>query len=460
LEINKNKKLHFTGIGGIGMCGLAEYFLRQGYKVSGSDITASFITKRLEELGAEIFIGHSENNINSEVGFIIYTSAVKKDNPEIKKAEELCIKFLKRAEVLGEVVNDKFLIAVAGTHGKTSTTAMIGKLLLDAGLDPTIFVGGNVSVLGGAASRIGNSGFAVVEADEYDRSFLTLKPDIAVILNIDADHLDIYKDLDDIKNTFKEFCELSKDNASVVYCGDDNNVRSFINNIKRNKISYGFANNNSLSIENIFSNGKLSFDIKNSENTYKDISLSVIGRHNILNASACFAVSKLLNIDFDIFKKSISSFTTVDRRLQLKYDKEITVFDDYAHHPVELEFSLNALKEAYKGRKIIAVFQPHLFSRTRDFYNEFAEKLSIADEVVLLDIYPAREKPIENVTSELIYNELFNSGTDTKYYSDKKEVLNHLNENTEDNSVVVFIGAGDITLLCDEFIKNLTSIKN
>lgn len=460
MEINKNKKLHFIGIGGIGMAGLAEYYLRKGYKVSGSDITASEITGRLKKLGAKVNIGHSEKNVDSKTGFIVYTSAVNKDNPEIQKAEKLGIKFLKRAEVLGNVVNDKFLIAVAGTHGKTTTTAMIGKLLLDARLDPTIFVGGNVSLLNGAASRIGNSVYAVVEADEYDRSFLTLKPDVVIITNIDEDHLDIYKDLDDIKNTFRKFCEQSKENAVIIYCGDDDNVNSFIGSINRDKISYGFKNSNMLAINNISSNGKLNFGIKNSDNIYNKISLNVIGRHNILNAAACFAVSKILKINYEIYKSSISSFTTVDRRLQLKYDKEIKVYDDYAHHPVEIGFSLSALKDFHEGKKIIAVFQPHLFTRTRDFFKEFAEKLSLANEVVLLDIYPAREKPIENVTSELIFNELLKSHTPAKYFSSKKAALKYLKKNSGENNITVFIGAGDITLLCDEFIKNLTIKKN
>jgi UDP-N-acetylmuramate--alanine ligase len=459
LEINKNKKLHFIGIGGIGMSGLAEYYLLRGYKVSGSDITASNITERLKALGAEIFIGHSASNINNKIGFIVYTSAVKKENPDLRKAEELGITFLKRAAVLGEVVNDKFLIAVAGTHGKTSTTAMIGKLLLDAGLDPTIFVGGNVSMLNGASSRIGKSEYAVVEADEYDRSFLTLKPDIVVITNIDEDHLDIYKDLNDIKITFKKFCEQSKANASIIYCGDDNNVNSFIEEIDRNKISYGFSEFGTLKIFDITLNGKLTFDIKNSKNIYSNICLSVIGKHNILNATASFAVSKLLKIDLEVFKNSIYTYRTVDRRLQLKYDKGIKIYDDYAHHPVELEFSLAAIRDTHKERKIIAVFQPHLFSRTRDFYKEFAEKLRTADEVILLDIYPAREKPIENVSSELIYNELSHSNTPVKYFSDKNEILKYLKQNSGDNEVIIFIGAGDVTLLCDEFITILTTIK-
>jgi UDP-N-acetylmuramate--alanine ligase len=460
LNIDKNKKLHFIGIGGIGMCGLAEYFLLKGYKVSGSDISDSYIINRLRELGADIHIGHSSDNIDNETGFIVYTAAVKKDNPEIKKAEELGIKFLKRAEVLGEVVNDKFLIAVAGTHGKTTTTAMIGKMLMDSGFDPTIFVGGNVSVLNGAASRIGASDFAVVEADEYDRSFLTLKADIIVITNIDEDHLDIYKDLDDIKNTFRKFCEQSKENSNIIYYGDDKNISSFIHGVNRNKLSYGFNPDNSLNVENIHRNGKLMFDISNSQNNYEDISLNVIGTHNILNSTACFAVAKLFKIDFSNYKKSIESFNTVDRRLQLKYKNSVIVYDDYAHHPVEIEFSLNALKDTYTGKKITAVFQPHLYSRTRDFYKDFAEKLKIADEIVLLDIYPAREKPIENITSGLIYDELVKNNSAVKYFHDKKDVINHLSGSKSKGSVIVFIGAGDITLICDEFVKQTEVKKN
>jgi UDP-N-acetylmuramate--alanine ligase len=453
--LNGKKNIYFIGIGGIGMSGLAEYFLRNGYSVSGSDMAESHITKRLTELGAKIHIGHSAGNITNEIDTVVYTSAVKKgNNPELERANELGIKTIRRAEMLGEIVNNKYLIAVSGTHGKTTTTAMIGKLLVDAGLDPLIFVGGNVQLFDGGASRFGNGKYAVVEADEYDRSFLALRPDITIITNIDEDHLDIYKDLDDIKDTFRLFCDRSKYGAYIIYCGDDNNIKSFINTINREKLSYGFDNKNYLKItEYKVKPDSLQFDILNSHSKYDDVVLNMVGRHNALNSTACFAVSKVLDISFDKYRSSISGFRTVDRRLQLKYDENgIKVYDDYAHHPVEISSSLNGLKEMSSGR-LITVFQPHLFSRTLDFYKEFANELSIADEIILMDIYPARELPIEGVTSQMILNEL--NSKKAVLITDKNEIINTLLKSIKTGDIVVFQGAGDVTNLCSEFVQRL-----
>lgn len=454
-------KIFFIGIGGIGMSGLAEYFLRNGYDVAGSDMTETHITERLVSLGAKISIGHSANNITPDIGTVVYTSAVKPDNPEMLRTEELGLKKIRRAEMLGEIVNDKYLIAVSGTHGKTTTTAMIGKLLVDAGLDPLIFVGGNVQLFDGGASRFGSGKYAVVEADEYDRSFLALRPNVAVITNIDADHLDIYKDLDDIKETFRQFCDRSKYGAYMIFCGDDENIKSFMNTINREKISYGYDDKNYLKIRDYKAeNNRLNFSILNSHVSYDGVEINMAGKHNALNSTACFAVSKVLEIPFEKYKESISSFRTVDRRLQLKYDANgIKVYDDYSHHPVEVTASLKGLKEMNSGR-LITVFQPHLFSRTKDFYAEFAKALSLSDEVILLDIYPAREKPIEGITSELILNEALKLNSNMKLIHERSDVLAWLKNNIKQNDVIVFQGAGDVTNLCTEFVSLMEHNKN
>lgn len=440
------------------MSGLAEYYLRNGYEVSGSDMTETHITSRLIGLGAKIYYGHNAVNITDGIDTIVYTSAVKKDNPEMIKAEELGLRRVRRAEMLGEIVNDKYLIAVSGTHGKTTTTAMIGKLLVDAGLDPLIFVGGNVQLFDGGASRFGSGKYAVVEADEYDRSFLALRPDIAIVTNIDADHLDIYKDLEDIKDTFRQFCDRSKYGAYMIYCGDDENIKSFMNSINREKISYGYDDKNYLKIRDYKAeNNVLNFNILNSTVSYDDVKLNMIGSHNALNSTACFAVSKVLEIPFDTFKTSIKDFRTVDRRLQLKYDSNgIMVYDDYSHHPVEVSASLKGLKEMNPGR-LITVFQPHLFTRTRDFYMEFAESLAISDEVILMDIYPAREKPIEGITSELILNEALKRNSNMKLIKDRNDILSWLLNDIKPGDKIVFQGAGDVTNLCSEFVNVLLS---
>lgn len=455
------ENIYFIGIGGIGMSGLAEYYLLNGCNVSGSDMTETHITQRLASLGAKIFYSHSANNISVDLNTVVYTSAVKNDNPEMIRAEELGIRRIRRAEMLGEIVNDKYLIAVSGTHGKTTTTAMIGKLLVDAGLDPLIFVGGNVQLFDGGASRFGEGKYAVVEADEYDRSFLALRPNIAIVTNIDADHLDIYKDLDDIKETFRQFCDRSKYGAYMIYCGDDENIKSFMNTINREKVSYGYDEKNYLKIIDYKAeNNILNFSILNSHSSYDHVMLNMVGSHNALNSTACFAVSKVLEIPFEKYKESISTFRTVDRRLQLKYDKNgIKVYDDYSHHPVEVTASLNGLKEMNSGR-LITVFQPHLFSRTSDFYREFADALSISDEVILMDIYPAREMPIEGITSELILNVALNNNVNMKLIHEKNDVLAWLKNDMKQGDVIVFQGAGDVTNLCNEFVNELKNINN
>jgi UDP-N-acetylmuramate--alanine ligase len=359
--------------------------------------------------------------------------------------------------MLGEVVNDRFLIAVAGTHGKTTTTAMIGKLLEDAGLDPLVFVGGNTPLFHGSTYRPGKGKYAVVEADEYDRSFLTLKPDIAIITNIDEDHLDIYKDLSEIKQTFLKFCSLVKDNGKIIYYGDDTNINDFIGNSDFKKMSYGFGEQNYLKIKKFsVENGKISYSVMNSVASFDNIILNMVGRHNVLNSAACFAVSKSLGIKFEVFKNSIGDFKTVDRRLQLRYNQnDITVYDDYAHHPKEIASSLSGLKEFYGSRRLVTVFQPHLFSRTRDLYMDFAKELTIADEVVLLEIYPAREMPIEGVTSSLIFDELKKNKIRAIYIKDKEKVTEHLMSITGNGDIIVFQGAGDITNICTNFINSL-----
>jgi UDP-N-acetylmuramate--alanine ligase len=453
----KYNKIHFIGIGGIGVSGLAEYFLLSGCQVSGSDMTETHITERLRTLGAKITIGHDAANLDADTEVVVYSSAVKESNPEMAQAHSLGITTVRRAEMLGEIVNDKFLIAVAGTHGKTTTTAMIGKLLIDAGLDPLIFVGGNVKLFEGGASRIGKGNYAVVEADEYDRSFLTLKPDIAVITNVDEDHLDIYHDLEDIKIAFKQFCSNAKSSSKLVYCGDDVNIISFIDELDMAELSYGFHFNNTFRISEYgVKENDVVFSIAQNGNTYDDISLNMAGRHNVLNATAGFAVSHALEIPFDVFKKSIGEFRTVARRLELKYSgHRIKVYDDYAHHPKEIEQSLKGLKELSATSRLIAVFQPHLFSRTRDFYKDFAAKLTIADKIILMDVYPAREKPIEGITSGLIFDELKRINSAVSYLKSREDIEANLLGDLKDDDTIVFQGAGDITGLCDDFVNQL-----
>jgi UDP-N-acetylmuramate--alanine ligase len=448
------KKVFLIGIGGIGMSGIAEFLARQGYDVSGSDITLTSITKRLESFGVKIFEGHSENNLSDDVDLVIYTSAVKEDNEELIKAKRLNIKLIKRAEMLGHIVNDLFLISVSGSHGKTTTSAMISKVLIDNNYDPTVFVGGSFDFFEGGSSRIGKSKYAVVEADEYDKSFLTLSSNVIVVTSIEKDHTDIYEDVEDLKNNFKKFCDKRKARSKIIGYGDDKNVVEVLSSYtKSEKIFYGTGEGNNVRAENInYIKQGVHFKTEG-----VDIEMIIPGEHNVLNALAAMIACKEVGINVDSFKESIKKFPGVQRRLQLKFDGKIKIYDDYAHHPTEVEASLKAIRKTNPER-IITVFQPHLYSRTNDFYREFAESLIDTDILILAKIYPAREKEIKGVSSELIYKEYKKISSKSVFYIDEFEkIKDKLNSIIEEGDVIIFQGAGDVTNLCDGYVKHFTN---
>jgi len=446
---NGVKKVYLIGIGGIGVSGIAEFLIKKNYEVSGSDITLSLITKRLENMGVKIFEGHKESNLPDDTELVIYTAAVKDDNEELKKAKRLNMKLVKRAEALGDIVNDKFVIAVSGTHGKTTTTAIISKVLIDNKHDPTVFVGGKTDFLNGSSSRIGKGEVAVVEADEYDRSFHQLKANIIIITNIEADHLDIYKDLNAIKESFTKFIENAKKGVKIIACGDDENIREVLKDFD-NKTYYGFGKNNDHIIKEVrYEKRKVSYTIDG-----ENIRIKVIGNHNILNTSAAYIAAKELKIITDNFNESLKTFYGVNRRLELKFENGIKVYDDYAHHPTEVRATLEGIKKSHQGR-IITIFQPHLYTRTRDFYEEFGKSFEETDILFLMKIYPAREEAIEGVTSELILEEYLKSGKKGRYIESRNELLAELENIMEDGDVIIFQGAGDVTILCNEFVKKI-----
>lgn len=453
-------KIHFIGIGGIGMNGLAEYLLRQGYSVTGSDLNKTELTERLEKLGIRVFYTHNGINILPDTELVVYSSAVKCDNPEYIEALNRKIETIKRSVMLGRIVNDSYLVSVSGTHGKTSTSAMIAYLLIECGLDPDAFVGGSLEFLSCGTSRYGSGKIAVVEADEYDRSFLTLKSDVAVINNIDADHLDIYSDLNGIKESFGMFIDNCKENSVLIANGDDKNVRDVASGTEKKIKYFGAGSGNNYRIKNIeYFNGsdcKIKFDIETDDKRIDDICLKVPGFHNAMNAAAAYIVCDLLKIPGNKYKEVIKNYTGVKRRLELKYRGIINVYDDYAHHPAEIKSSFYAVKNISGGR-IITVFQPHLYSRTKDFYLEFADSLKMNDIIILTDIYPAREKPVEGVTSRLIYDELKNISGNKIYIIKKENINDFLINNIIENDTVIFQGAGDITDICEEFTVLLKS---
>jgi UDP-N-acetylmuramate--alanine ligase len=448
------RKVHLIGIGGIGMSGIAEYLARKGFDVRGSDIIISPITRRLSKFGVQVFEGHSENNVNDDTELVIYTSAVKEDNPEYLKAKRLGKKIIKRAKALGNIVNDKFVIAVSGTHGKTTTTAMIAKVLIENRNDPTVFVGGNIDFLDGGSSRIGKSNIAIVEADEYDKSFLQISSDIIVITNIESDHLDIFKDIEDIKNNFRKFVDNSKKDSKIIACGDDENVTDVLKDF-RNKTLYGFKKSNDMIITEA-GYGKNSASYRMDGDFMR---IKVLGEHNILNSAAAYLVGKEFNVTDEAFNETMKTFHGVKRRLDLKFDNGIKIYDDYAHHPTEVKVTLNAIRKTNPGR-IITVFQPHLYSRTRDFYKEFGEAFSGTDILLLAKIYPAREKEIPGVSSNLILTEYNKLNKEGKYIEDNEKILDELDSITREGDVIIFQGAGDINNLSSRYVKILKTKSN
>lgn len=449
------KKVHFVGIGGIGMSGLAEILLNQGFEISGSDRSLSEITKRLSDLGVKIYEGHSPENIK-DIDVLVYSSAVTLDNPEVKVALEKKIPVIKRAEMLAEVMRLKYGIGIAGTHGKTTTTSMVGLVLTEGGIDPTIIVGGKLSSLGGTNARLGDGEFIVVEADEFDRTFLKLTPTIAAITTLEREHLDTYKDLDDIKSAFIEFANKVPFYGFVVICLDEEALQDILPNINKKIFTYGLTSQADVRAINIEQDGFLNkYEVVYKGENLGKIKLKIPGIHNIKNSLVAIIIGNELGIPFNKIKNALESFTGVYRRFEVKYNKEIMVVDDYAHHPTETTATLAGIRAGWQ-RRLIAVFQPHLYSRTRDFYNEFARSFLNSDIFICTDIYPAREEPIEGITGELIANAAKKFGHKNVFYvQDKNDIPDLLKEIKQDGDIIITMGAGDIWKYGEKFIEML-----
>ncbi len=451
------KKVHFVGIGGIGMSAIAEILVNQGFEVTGSDKSLSEVTDRLEQIGIKVYEGHSSDNL-SDADVLVYSSAVTLDNPEIKAAIERKIPIIKRSEMLAETMRMKYGIGIAGTHGKTTTTSMVGLTLTEGGIDPTIIVGGKLSGLGGTNARLGNGEFIVVEADEFDRTFLKLTPTIAAITTLESEHLDTYKDLDDIKSAFIEFANKVPFYGFVTLCFDEPALQDIIPYINKKIITYGLTAQADVRAVDIITEGfKTNYKIKYFEQELGEITLKIPGKHNVLNSLVAVIIGKELGVDFSVIKKALESFTGVYRRFEVKYDKEIMVVDDYAHHPTETSATLKGIRDAWK-RRLVAVFQPHLYSRTRDFYQEFGRSFLNTDVFVCTDVYPARELPIEGITGELIAETTKKFGHRNVYYvKDKKNIPSLLNDIKKDGDIIITMGAGDIWKYGEEFISMLSN---
>lgn len=447
------KKIHFVGIGGIGMSGIAEILLREGFLVTGSDLSYSQNTKAVENAGATIYIGHSADNVK-DAEVVVYSSAVDiNTNPETLYAKEKGIPLIRRAEMLAEVSRLKYCLAVSGTHGKTTTTSMIGLITINANLDPTVIVGGRLRDFGGTNARLGGGDWTIVEADEYDRSFLQLLPTISIINNIEPDHLDIYKDFDDILDTFTEFANKVPFYGFVSLGLDDYGAKKILRKINKKIVTFGLNKNADYRADNIVQTDKnLSADIYEYGNFLGNLKIYVPGIHNLRNSLAAISVARKMGIDKDIIFKSLEDFKGVYRRFDIKGEyNNVLVIDDYAHHPTEIKATLSAAAN-YK-RRIVAAFQPHTFTRTKALYQEFAKSFDDADVVIITDIYPAREKPIEGVTGRLIADELIALGHKNVLYIPKIDDLKQEIKNIlKYGDIFISIGAGNICDVADFLI--------
>lgn len=451
------KKLHFVGIGGIGMSGIAEILLDQGFQVTGSDRTVSENTERLESLGAKILVGHDARNVAQDVDVLVYSSAVSLDNPEVLEAQKRKIPVIRRAEMLAEVMRLKYGIGIAGTHGKTTTTSMVSLVLLEGGIDPTVIVGGRLRGLAGSNARLGRGDFIVVEADEFDRSFLSITPTIAVLTSLETDHLDCYRDLEDIKSAFVQFASKVPFYGFVVLCLDEPSLQDIMPKIKKKIITYGLNGQADLqAVDIVHKHNTSRFLVVHGGKDLGTVELQIPGKHNVQNALAAVAVGLELNVPFEKVKSGIEKFTGVFRRWEVKAEVGgITVVDDYAHHPTEIKATLAGAKSGWR-RRIVCAFQPHLYSRTRDFYEDFGRAFFNADVLIITDVYPAREEPIQGVTGELIANAAKEFGhKHVHYVPDKKSVPDFLLQIKQRGDIVITMGAGDIWRFGEEFVRKL-----
>jgi UDP-N-acetylmuramate--alanine ligase len=446
------KNIHFVGIGGIGMSAIAEILINQGFTVSGSDLTQSENTDYLETKGAKVFFGHDESNI-AEAEVVVYSSAVKPDdNPETRAAVKRNIPLIRRAEMLAEVSRLNYCLGLSGTHGKTTATSICGLIMIKAGLDPTVIVGGRLRGLGGTNARLGNGDWTVVEADEFDRSFLKLSPSIAVINNVEEEHLDVYKDYEDLLETFTEFANKVPFYGFVAVGLDDAGVKDILKGIKKKVVSFGISRHSDYRADDIVYNENASeFTLIERDKVLGKITVNIPGLHNIKNALAAIAVTRELGVEFDVIKEAIGEFTGVYRRFEFKGEHEgAMIVDDYAHHPTEIRATLEACRKGWKKR-VVAVFQPHTYTRTQNFHTEFGRSFDDADVLIVTDVYPAREEPIEGVDGKLVAEAAIASGHKNVIYVPKFDSLYaEIKKVLESNDMVITIGAGDIWKIADK----------
>ena len=445
----KLQRIHFVGIGGIGMSGIAEVLLTLGYKVSGSDLKESQVTQRLASLGAIIFVGHRAENVTGSEA-VVTSSAVTRDNPEVQAARALHIPVIPRAEMLAELMRLKYGIAIAGMHGKTTTTSMVAAVLAAGGLDPTVVVGGRVDAMGSNA-RLGKSQYLVAEADESDRSFLKLSPILSVVTNIDREHMDCYRDMDDVEQAFVDFMNRVPFYGAVIACLDDDRLRKLLPRLERRVITYGASEPADFRMrlldchsERTDDGPRSRFEVTNRSRKIGEFDLHVPGQHNVLNATAAVAAGVGLDIPMEKIAEALKQFRGVDRRFQLKGNiAGVSVVDDYGHHPTEIRATLAAARQC-GFEKIHVIFQPHRYTRTRDLADEFATAFELADTVQVLDVYAASEEPIAGVTGEDLADKIRAAGSEAEYVSSFADAVSRTASLARDGDLVLTLGAGNV----------------
>jgi UDP-N-acetylmuramate--alanine ligase len=458
------KVIHFVGIGGIGMSGIAEVLHNLGYKVTGSDVKDSETTKGLRALGIKVYIGHKAEHID-DAHVLVLSSAISDDNPEVSEARRRAIPIIPRAEMLAELARLKYGILVAGAHGKTTTTSLISTILAYGGLDPTVVVGGRLKATGTNA-RLGKGEFLVAEADESDGSFLMLSPTIAVVTNIDREHMDFFKTMDSLKEAFLSFINKVPFYGASIICFENEELRNLLPSVHRRCVTYGFSSDADIYAVHL-KKGVMSasFDVIHKNRNIGNFQLPLQGAHNILNSLAGIAAGMELNIEVDIMREALKRFSGVQRRFELKGEEKGTkVFDDYGHHPTEIRATLRAAKEGLmngKGsQRLFVVFQPHRYTRTKDLMNEFSSCFSEADVLYLMDIYPAGEKPIDGISSEILFNSINKAGhLDAAYISDREELVERIIPRIRKGDICFTLGAGDVWKIGDEILNKLRTRK-
>ncbi|MDX9745078.1 MAG: UDP-N-acetylmuramate--L-alanine ligase [Syntrophales bacterium] len=454
----KIKCIHFVGIGGIGMSGIAEVLLNLKYTITGSDLSSTDTTQRLSALGARIYQGHRENHIG-DADVVVTSTAVRSSNPEVQEACRRGIPVIPRAEMLAELLKMKFSVAISGSHGKTTTTSMVSTILAHGGLDPTMVIGGKLGSIGSNA-KLGDGAIIVAEADESDGSFLKLAPNLAVITNIDREHLDHYRDIEKIKEAFTRFANSVPFYGVTILCADDRRIREILPQIKRKVLTYGLSGSAEYQAMNIRpENLGNRFDVIERGTRLGEVVLNVPGRFNIANALAAIAVTRELDLPFDTIREGVGLFTGAQRRLEVKaVVGDVTIIDDYGHHPTEIRETLTAAKEAWPNR-LIVIFQPHRFSRTQALFPEFMKCFVKADLLILMDIYPAGEEPIAGVSSGKLQESLIAGGQDNvMYIRTFDRIVDHLLSIVQPMDTILTLGAGNIWKIGEALAERLQSL--